>query len=92
MTERGSSMQREAPSVETLKSFSLRTRQSSKQRLTVCQIWRLFTWEVDLDLTKPLVLKSKQVKSFKTAKSLGDSSLTVSAQALAGDERVNKHE
>lgn len=40
--------------------------QSSKQK-QVCRLCRLFTWEEDLDLTKLLVLKSKQVKSFKTA-------------------------
>lgn len=38
---------------------------------------------MDLDLTKPLVLKSKQVKSFKTAPQRwrGDGLLSVSAQA-----------
>lgn len=65
---------------------------SSKHKLTVCKLWRLFTWEVDPAQTKPLVLKSKQVKSFKTAQSLGDGSLSVTALAQAVDEQSKQTE
>lgn len=40
-----------------------------------------------MDLIKPLVLKSKQVKSFKTAQSLGGGSLRVTTVAQAVDEQ-----
>lgn len=46
----------------------------------------------NLDLTKLLVLKSKQVKSFKTCRSLGDSSLSVTQLRLEMMSGVNKQE
>lgn len=66
--------------------------QSTKHMLKVCQLCRLFTWEVDLDLTKLLVLRSKQVESFKTVQRLGDSSLSASAPAQAVDEKSKQTE
>ena len=71
----------EWPADSNFSPVSASPTQSSKQKLTVFQLRRLFTWEVDLDLTKLLVLKSKQVKSFKQAQSLGDSSLSVTTRA-----------
>lgn len=46
---------------------------------TVCWLGRLFTWEVDLHLTKLLVLKSEQVKSFKTGQRVRGRLLSVAA-------------